>query len=164
MQPLVLRWWNSREHKTWDRRLMQDVALEDQRKRIKRALTWAKRSNFFRPQCTYLPQFLPPSLPPSFLSVSIRGDGFLRWNVFFSPPLRRSSGTRANLRLAIRRTTARPQKALIFQRKRASASRGKKETRREKEKVKGAVEREENEASERLAKRRPAEVNRQQGG
>lgn len=64
MQPLVLGWSSSRGHtKTRDRKLMQDVALEDERKRIKRAFTWAKRLNFFWPQqYTYIPTAVPPSL------------------------------------------------------------------------------------------------------
>lgn len=64
---------------------MQDVALEDQWKSIKRARSLERKGRIsFDPNSapTY-PQFFPPS----FLRVSIRRDGFLRWNVFFFSPL-----------------------------------------------------------------------------
>lgn len=76
-----------------------------------------------------------------------KGDGFLLQSVFFFLSLR-LSGARANLRLAIRRTTARPQEALIFQRKRASASRGKKKVRE----TRGSRKREEKERTARESK------------
>jgi len=138
---------------------MQDIAAT---KRDQAALARKDRISF----ASYLKRIYLHSL----LRAHPSGRMDFYTGTYFFPLRRRPSGARANLRLAIRRTTAWSQEALIFQRKRASASRRKKkvrETQRERERkrvVTRSFEKERGKRSGRAtrAKRRPAEVNRQQ--
>lgn len=103
--------------------MQEHRAGKDQRKGSNVRSSSSEGSNFFQPSIPIYTTCPPP------MRISIQRGWISTPERIFFPPYRRPSGARANLRLAIRRTTARPQEALIFQRKRASASRGKKKGR-----------------------------------